>query len=359
MMSRWIGSTATDMTDVPQAKPLLRALAGEGMTPPPCWFMRQAGRYLPEYRALREKAGGFLEMVFDPPVAAEITLQPIRRFGLDAAILFADILVIPYALGQTVAFVEGEGPRLPPLDPREGLGGLSMAQLHARLAPIYETMARVRAGLPPACTAIGFAGAPWTVACYMVEGAGSRDFAGAKQMAFAHPEAFGALIDLIVDATAEYLVEQIRAGAEAVQLFDSWAGALPESAFAAWVTRPTRAIVKRVKSRAPGVPVIGFPRGAGLLYRDYVAAAGVDAVGLDPGVPVSAAGDLQGRMPVQGNLDPIWLLAGGQPMIAEAQRILAALAGGPFVFNLGHGILPATKPETVAALVDCVRGFKV
>lgn len=297
-------------------------------------------------------------MVFNPPVAAEITLQPIRRFAVDAAILFADILVIPHALGQDVAFVEGEGPRLNAVDPADVLRGLGTARLHDRLAPVYETMERVKAALPAGRTAIGFAGSPWTVACYMVEGGSSKDFARVKQMAFAQPEAFGSLIDLLVDATADYLLCQIDAGAEAVQLFDSWAGVLPESAFRDWVIGPTARIVERVKAAAPHVPVIGFPRGAGLLYGAYASSAGVDAVGLDSGVPLAAAADLQARIPVQGNLDPLWLVAGGKGMVQEAERILTGLGAGPLVFNLGHGIVPATDPDSVAALVDVIHGWR-
>ncbi len=342
-------------SDDASGKPMLRALSGQASERIPCWFMRQAGRYLPEYRELRYRTGTFLDTVFNPEVAAEITLQPVRRFSVDAAILFSDILVIPHALGQTVDFVEGEGPQLSALDVQRDLGLLDRSGLHARLSPIYETMARVVDGLPAGKTAIGFAGSPWTVACYMVEGGASKDFAKVKQAAFGNPTAFGGLMEILVDATAAYLLRQIEAGAEVVQLFDSWSGILPEAAFIRWVVEPTAAIVDRVRSQTPGVPIIGFPRAAGQLYDLYADAAGVDALGLDPGVPLSAARRLQAKLPVQGNLDPIWLLTGGPGMVEEAHRILDGLGSGPFVFNLGHGILPSTPPDNVALLTDLIH----
>ena len=319
--------------------------------------MRQAGRYLPEYRDLRYRTGTFLQTVFDPGVAAEITLQPVHRFSVDAAILFSDILVIPHALGQNLEFVEGEGPQLAPLDVQRDLGLLTLSDLQIRLSPIYETMARVSGELPAGKTMIGFAGSPWTVACYMVEGGASKDFAKVKQTAFGNPDAFGGLIEILIDATVAYLLRQIEAGAEVVQLFDSWAGILPEEAFARWVVEPTAAIANRVRAQAPHVPIIGFPRAAGQLYDRYAEAAHVDALGLDPGVPLSAARRLQSKLPVQGNLDPIWLLTGGPGMVEEAQRILDALGSGPFVFNLGHGILPPTPPENVALLTELIHAW--
>jgi uroporphyrinogen decarboxylase len=341
-------------------KPLLRALAGEALDPPPIWLMRQAGRYLPEYRELRASAGSFLDLCLTPDLATEVTLQPIRRFGFDAAILFADILLIPWALGQGLAFVEGEGPKLPALGDGAAVARLATHGLEAaiaRLSPVTETVGRVSSALPAETALIGFAGAPWTVACYMVEGGGSKEFSSVKRFAYADPAGFAGLIDLVTAATVEYLLAQIAAGAEAVQLFDSWAGVLPESGFERWVLGPSAAIVAELKRRAPGIPVIGFPRGAGVLYERYAAETGVDAVGLDTGIPVGwARAHLQHRLPVQGNLDPMALFAGGAAMAAETDRILDGLAGGPFIFNLGHGVTVGTPPEHVAALVDRVRG---
>ena len=341
-------------TDGGQTKRLIRALAGEvfaggAFEPPPWWLMRQAGRYLPEYRELRARAGGFVEFCLTPDLAAEATLQPVRRFGMDAAILFADILLIARALGQHLEFGE-DGPALDPLDPNDGIGRLSLAGLTI-LDPVYETVRRVRSSLPDGTALIGFAGAPWTVATYMVEGGASRDFRLTRSWAYRDPKGFAALIGLIAEATITYLSRQIEAGAEAVQLFDSWAGVLPESEFENWVIAPTRRIAGALKERFPFVPVIGFPRGAGLLYQRYAAESGVDAVALDTSVPPGFARDmLQPRLAVQGNLDPIALLAGGPVMERAVANIRAALGGGPFVFNLGHGILPQTPPEHVAAL---------
>jgi uroporphyrinogen decarboxylase len=341
-------------------KLLLRALAGEPLDPPPIWLMRQAGRYLPEYRELRSSVGSFLELCLTPHLATEVTLQPIRRFGFDAAILFADILLIPWALGQDLAFVEGEGPKLPPVADGAAAARLAPHGLEtaiAKLSPVAETVGRVRAALPAETALIGFAGAPWTVACYMVEGGGSKEFAGVRRFAYADPAGFAGLVDLVAAATVGYLLAQIDAGAEAVQLFDSWAGVLPESGFERWVLAPTAAVVAEIKRRAPGIPVIGFPRGAGVLYERYAAETGVDAVGLDTGIPVRwARAHLQQRLPVQGNLDPMALFAGGPALASETDRILGGLAGGPFIFNLGHGVTVGTPPEHVAALVERVRG---
>ncbi len=343
-------------------KPLLSALLGERQTTPPLWLMRQAGRYLPEYRRLRAKAENFMEFCHTPELAAEATLQPLRRFPLDAAILFSDILVVPHALGQPVWFEEGSGPRLAPISGRRDMSGLKATGLRERLAAVYETVRRVRANLAAEdrdeITLIGFAGAPWTVATYMVEGGSSRDFARTKAWAYADPDGFQALIELLVEATAEYLIGQVAAGAEAVQLFDSWAGVLPESQFKRWVTVPTRAIVARVKARYPSVPIIGFARGAGPMYQSYRVDGGVDVLGLDTSVPLDwAARVLQPLGPVQGNLDPHILVAGGAVLEAEVRRILEAFADRPFVFNLGHGILPETSPDNVAALVRLVHGW--
>jgi uroporphyrinogen decarboxylase len=332
-----------------ETKPLLRALAGQTLARPAWWLMRQAGRYLPEYRALRAQAPDFVSFCLTPGLAAEATLQPIRRFGMDAAILFADILLIARALGQGLEFGE-DGPALDRLDESGGIGRLSLAGI-AMLDPVYETVRLVRAGLPDGTALIGFAGAPWTVATYMVEGGASRDFRLTRSWACRDPEGFAALIDLIAEASIAYLSEQIAAGVEAVQLFDSWAGVLPEREFAEWVIAPTRRIATALKERFPAVKVIGFPRGAGLLHARYAAESGVDAVALDTTVPPALARDeLQPRLAVQGNLDPIALLVGGAAMEKAVAEIRAALGGGPFVFNLGHGILPQTPPEHVAAL---------
>jgi len=330
-------------------KPLLQALAGETLERPPWWLMRQAGRYLPEYRALRTKAPGFIEFCLNPELASEATLQPVRRFGMDAAILFADILLVPHALGQKVEFGE-DGPMLEPIAEGLGISGLRQGGI-AGLDPVYETVRRCRAGLPVETALIGFAGSPWTVATYMVEGGASRDFRRTKAWAYRDPLGFAALIELIVEATVDYLSGQIAAGADAVQLFDSWAGVLSETGFARWVIEPTRRITARLKERFPAVPVIGFPRGAGLFYQHYVAESGIAAIGIDtPVSPAFAREMLQGRVAVQGNLDPVVLLVGGTVMVEEVRAIRGALGGGPFIFNLGHGVLPQTPPENVAAL---------
>lgn len=338
-------------------KPLLRALGGETLAVPPVWLMRQAGRYLPEYRALRGQAKNFLTFCLTPELAAEATLQPIRRYGFDAAILFSDILVVPHALGQTVGFREGEGPALDPIADAAGIERLTPSTVALRTAPVMETVRRVRTELPAAVALIGFAGAPWTVATYMVEGGTSRDFTRAKRWAFGEPRGFAALVDKIVEATIVYLSAQIDAGAEVLQLFDSWAGVLPDPAFERWVIAPTRAIVAALKETHPDVPIIGFPRGAGLRYQSYARETGVDAVSLDPTVPLAwARQHLQAMLPVQGNLDPVLLLSGGEAMTTAAREIRAALSLGPFVFNLGHGILPETPPEHVSALLKILRG---
>jgi uroporphyrinogen decarboxylase len=333
-------------------KPLLRALAGETLERPPWWLMRQAGRYLPEYRALREKAGDFITLCLTPELAAEATLQPIRRFGMDAAILFSDILLVPRALGRRVSF-ENDGPRLEPLS---SSGDLRPADLDM-LAPVGAAVRRVRAGLPEATALIGFAGAPWTVATYMVEGGSSRDFHRVKTWAYREPRGFEELIEGICDATFGFLSLQIEAGVEAVQLFDSWAGVLSAAAFEHWVIEPTSRLVARLKDRFPQVPVIGFPRGAGLMYERYAAATGVDAVGIDTAVPLRFAREcLQPRIPLQGNLDPVLLRVGGEAMTSAFAELLEALGAGPYIFNLGHGVLPDTPPEHVAELARLLTG---
>jgi uroporphyrinogen decarboxylase len=339
-------------------KRLLATLAGRPVDRPPFWFMRQAGRYLPEYRALRAEAGSFLELCYDPARAAEATLQPVRRFGPDAAILFADILLLPEAMGQALRYAEGEGPILDPVRDRAALRALRPERIQARLAPVYETVARVAEALPEEVTLIGFAGAPWTVATYMVEGGGSVDHRHAKRWAFADPDGFGALIELLVGGTAEYLAAQARAGAEVLQLFDTWAGALPAAAFERWCVAPTRAIVERLRALGVKQPIIGFPRGAGVGYRRYAQAAGVDAVSCDASLPLDwMAEALQPTVTVQGNLDPQFLVVGGAPMLAAADAIRERLGGGRFVFNLGHGIVPETPPEHVAALAAHIRSW--
>ena len=335
-------------------KPILRALGGEAVSPAPIWLMRQAGRYLPEYRALRQSAPDFLTTCYTPDLATEITLQPIRRFGLDAAILFSDILVIPDALGQPVRFATGEGPVLEPIGPGD-LASLQPGRLADHLAPVFETVGRVKAELDPMTTLIGFAGAPWTLAAYMAEGGGSKDFAAARCWAAGDPESFHRLIDLLTDAVIDLLRHQIDAGADCVQLFDSWAGILSASAFETWCTRPTAAIVGALAQSHPGVPVIGFPRGAGYLYGTYVEKTGCAGLQMDHGVPLDEAARLQRDVTIQGNLDPVLLLAGGAAMTAQIRAIRAALAGGPHIFNLGHGVMPPTPPEHVAELVEIVR----
>lgn len=342
------------MTSRPSQPALLRVLAGETLDPPPVWLMRQAGRYLPEYRALRARSGSFLEFCYDPAAAAEATLQPIRRFGLDAAILFSDILVVADGLGAHVEFREGEGPVLEPVT-AGALTALKLARMRRHLEPVYDTVRRVRAALEPQRALIGFAGAPWTVACYMAEGGGSRDFAAAKAWMWRDPVRFGALIDLLVEATIEHLSAQIEAGADCVQLFDSWAGILPEDELRRWVIGPTARIASAVKSRNPGARIIGFPRGAGTMLDDYAREAGIDAVGLDYTLPLQAGRHIQSRLPVQGNLDPVLLLVGGPAMEVAIRGIRKTLSRKAHIFNLGHGVLPSTPPEHVAALVAAVR----
>ncbi len=344
-----------------QAKSLIRALHGEVHAQPTFWFMRQAGRYLPEYRQTRAKAKNFVELCLTPELAIEITLQPIRRFAMDAAILFADILLIPHALGQDLAFKEGEGPVLTPIASEADIDRLAAGaeQALARLAPVFATVRGVAAALPLDTALIGFAGAPWTVATYMIEGGSSRDFVAARRMANAEPKRFQRLIDLLVDVTTDYLDQQIKAGAEAVQLFDSWAGVLTDVEFARWCVAPVREIVQRLGTRHPAVPVIGFPKGAGIHYREYATLTGIEAVGLDPTVPLDwAASVLQKDATLQGNLDPIFLVIGGTAMEQAARRILESLGRGPFVFNLGHGIRPETPVAHVERLCELIRHWR-
>ena len=336
---------------------LLRTLAGENAAERPIWMMRQAGRYLPEYRELRLKKGGFLPLVYDSAAAAEITLQPIKRFGFDGAILFSDILIVPYAMGQNLEFLVGEGPRLSPRLVDVALGALEAVP--ERLSPIYETVRRVRAELDATRTMLGFAGSPWTVATYMVAGEGSRDQHETRAYAYRDPAAFQAIIDAIVYVTVEYLVGQIEAGAEAVQLFDSWAGSLAPSEFSRWVITPNAAIVSQLRARCPGVPIIGFPKGSGEKLVAYARETGVDALGLDETIdPVWAAKNLPEGLPVQGNLDPLLLLAGGEALDAEVTHILDTFAGRPHVFNLGHGIGQTTPLAHVERVLELVRDWR-
>ena len=336
---------------------LLDTLRGKSGPRRPIWLMRQAGRYLPEYRALRAEKGGFLELVHDSEAAAEITLQPVRRFGFDGAILFSDILVIPHSLGQDLAFLEGEGPHLSPRLVEAALGSLEAAP--ERLEPIYRTVRLVREQLGTETTLLGFAGSPWTVATYMIAGQGSRDQQVARIMAYRDPAALQAIVDAIVTASVEYLSGQVEAGAEAVQLFDSWAGSLAPAEFERWVIAPNAAIVTALNARHPGVPVIGFPKGAGEKLPAYARETGVDAIGIDETIdPLWAARELPGGMPVQGNLDPLLLLAGGSELDTAARRILDAFAGRPHVFNLGHGIDKETPIAHVERLLETVRGWQ-
>jgi uroporphyrinogen decarboxylase len=338
-------------------KPLVRVLTGEQLRIPPLWLMRQAGRYLPEYRTVREKTDTFLKLCFNPVLAAEVTLQPIRRFGFDAAILFSDILVIPHALGQRVSFEGGEGPRLDALDSPLALNRLQREVDHVVLAPVYETIARVRSELPAAVALLGFCGAPWTVATYMIAGCGSADQLPARLFAYQHADAFAKLIELLVESSASYLIRQFEAGVDAVQIFDTWAGVLPAAEFRKWCIEPAARIVALVRKKIPGAKIIGFPRGAGTRLSRYIAGVPVDAVGLDWMIePAFAREQIQKRRPIQGNLDPLALLAGGEALDRAVDGILEAFAGGPFIFNLGHGVLPETPVAHVERLVGRVRG---
>lgn len=335
---------------------LLNTLLGDNAERRPIWLMRQAGRYLPEYRELRAKKGGFLALVYDTDAAAEITLQPVRRFGFDGAILFSDILIVPYAMGQDLQFLASEGPKLSPRLIDHTLE--SLAPVPERLAPIYETVAKVRGALGSDKTMLGFAGSPWTVATYMVAGEGSRDQHETRAMAYRDPAAFQAIVDGIVAVTVEYLCGQIEAGAEAVQLFDSWAGTLAPAQFEKWVIAPNARLVEQVRARHPETPIIGFPKGAGEKLPAYARETGVDAVGIDETIdPLWAARELPGDMPVQGNLDPLLLLSGGQELQRQALAVLDAFAGRPHVFNLGHGIGQHTPIAHVEQLLSIVRAW--
>lgn len=348
------------MSITPITKPFLRALAGERRRLPPIWLMRQAGRYLPEYRAIREKAESFLDLCFNPAMASEVTLQPIRRFGFDAAILFSDILVVPHALGQKVTFETGEGPRLDALSDPAAMQKLRREIHHGILTPVYETIALVKQKLPPEVALLGFCGAPWTVATYMIAGRGTADQHPARLFAYRHPKAFGALIDLLVDASASYLIRQFEAGVDAVQIFDSWAGVLSTDQFHNWCIEPCARIVEAVRNAIPRAKIIGFPRGAGTGLERYLAQVPVDAIGLDWTIDLGFARErVQKRAPIQGNLDPLVLLVGGDTLDRSVDAILEAFGRGPFVFNLGHGVLPETPVAHVERLVARVRGASV
>jgi uroporphyrinogen decarboxylase len=348
----------------PARKLLLRALAGERTERPPVWLMRQAGRYLPEYHKVRDAAGGMVGLCTTPEHAVEVTLQPLRRFPLDAAIVFADLPQVAAALGQTLDYRAGEGPVLtPPVRSTADIAEfLSASRLHEELAPVYETVRRLTRALPADVALIGYAGAPWTIATYMVEGRGgaASEHSVVKQWALGDPDGFQPLIDLLTTAVIQFLSRQIEAGAEAVQLFDTWAGVLPDALFDRWCVKPVAAVVRALKERYPQVPVIAFPRGAGLSYDGFAEATGADCIGLDSTVPLAwAAQKLQrglGRC-VQGNLDPHLLIAGGPALHAGTERILRGLGGGPFVFNLGHGIAKTTPIAHVSAVVEQVRGW--
>lgn len=337
---------------------LLRVLQGEALWPPPLWLMRQAGRYLPEYREVRAQAGSFLNLCYTPDLAAEVTLQPIRRFGFDAAILFSDILVVPHALGQDVTFKEGEGPVLAPIRDMTGLKTLKVSGVQEFLTPVREAAQRVVQGLPKDVPLIGFAGAPWTVASYMVEGGGSRDFANAKAWAYRDPDGFQALLDVVIEATIVHLLGQIDAGARVVKLFDSWGGAWHGEHVVRWVEEPIRQVVQAIREARPHVPVIVFPRGVAWSYADFAGRVGAQGLAVDTVVPQDwIAQETPHDVALQGNLDPIAILAGGEAMRTAVERILEAWRGRPFIFNLGHGILPQTPPEHVAELMSLVRSW--
>lgn len=344
------------VTDPQCIKPLLSVLQGQPTSPPPIWLMRQAGRYLPEYRELRAKAGSFLDLCYAPAMAAEVTLQPMRRFAFDAAILFSDILVVPHALGQKLEFREGEGPVLDPISERAGFTKLNREGFLERLSPIFETVDRVKSGLEDNQILIGFSGAPWTVATYMIAGKGTPDQAPARAFAYGDPEGFAELIDLLVDVSVDYLSAQVSAGAQVLQIFDSWAAVLSDDAFETWSIKPIGEMVRRLKALHPEIPIIGFPRGAGPGYVRFAEETGVDAVGCDTMLPLRwIRENLQPKVAVQGNLDPLLLVAGGEAMRTRVRKILSELGDGRHIFNLGHGIVPSTPPEHVGELVRLVR----
>jgi uroporphyrinogen decarboxylase len=329
-------------------------LKGESVFPPPVWMMRQAGRYLPEYREVRRNAGSFLDLCYNPDLAVEVTLQPIRRFGFDASILFSDILVVPHALGRDLRFEEGKGPLMTPVSVGD-IEALDGKRFHVNLEPVYETVRRLRKELPTETTLIGFCGAPWTVATYMIAGHGTPDQAPARLFAFRHPESLEKLLDLLANFSAAYLIRQIEAGADVVQIFDSWSGVLDEASFEACCVRPVATIVRQVRAVYPDVPIIGFPKGAGSRYDTYREKTGVTGLGLDWAVPLTQAARLQSQGAVQGNLDPLRLVAGGKALEEGVESVLDALGAGPLIFNLGHGITPEAPIEHVEAMLRQVR----
>ncbi|MBB3964436.1 uroporphyrinogen decarboxylase [Rhizobium metallidurans] len=337
---------------------IMRVLDGETLSPPPIWLMRQAGRYLPEYREVRAKAGSFLDLCYTPDHAVEVTLQPIRRYGFDAAILFSDILVIPDAMKRNVRFTEGHGPEMDPIDV-DGIAGLDGSRVLQHLEPVLETVRRLRSDLPAETTLLGFCGAPWTVATYMIAGHGTPDQAPARLFAYRHPKAFEKLLMLLADVSADYLVAQIDAGADAVQIFDSWAGVLGEREFEAFAVKPVARMIASIKTRRPNAKIIAFAKGAGYLLRTYRQKTKADAIGLDWSVPLDFAAELQKDGPVQGNLDPMRMVAGGTALEDGIDDILQRLGNGPLIFNLGHGITPQADPENVRLLVERVRGGRV
>jgi uroporphyrinogen decarboxylase len=343
---------------VSERSKLMRVLAGEPLSPPPLWIMRQAGRYLPEYKETRKQAGSFLDLCFTPELAGEVTLQPIRRFDFDAAILFSDILVVPHALGQKVTFEEGQGPILEPMG--DDVGRLDVTAIGERLAPVYETVRLVRRALAPEKPLVGFCGAPWTVATYMIAGRGGDEQLPARRLALEQPDKFQQLIDVLIEASARYLIGQIRAGADIVKIFDSWAGVLDEEGFQRWCIRPIKAIVEKVRAASPAVPIIAFPRGAGARLKTFAAATGVDAVAIDWMTPMRLARELiPGSTALQGNLDPLRLVAGGKALDDGIDDVLAAMRGRAHIFNLGHGITPDTPIRHVEQLVARVRSGRI
>ncbi|MEW7008953.1 uroporphyrinogen decarboxylase [Lentilitoribacter sp. EG35] len=340
-----------------EKRKLLRVLDGETIFPPPTWLMRQAGRYLPEYRATRKTAKDFLSLCYNPELAVEVTMQPIRRFGFDAAIMFSDILVIPDALNRNVHFVTGEGPKMDPINPA-GIDALKTDNFLNHLTPVLETLKRLRIELPNETTLLGFCGAPWTVATYMIAGHGTPDQAPARLFAYEHEQAFNKLLDILADMSAQYLIAQIDAGADAVQIFDSWAGVLGEKEFEKYAVRPVKRIIDQVRAARPDAKIIAFAKGAGILLQNYRSQVGSDAIGLDWTVPVTFAKELQKQGAVQGNLDPMLMVAGGEALDKGVDRIMAELSDGPLIFNLGHGITPQADPENVTRLLKRIRGYQ-
>ncbi len=351
--------TVTNVDASQTAYRFLEPFRGQSLSPPPIWLMRQAGRYLPEYRETRARAGDFLTLCYTPELATEVTLQPIRRYGFDAAILFSDILVVPHALGQHLEFVEGEGPKLDPIRDVASLGRLDASGTGDKFGRVYEAVQRIRQDLPKETALIGFCGAPWTVATYMVEGSGSSDQAQARLWAYRDPEGFGKLIEILTETSIAYLDGQVKAGANSLQIFDTWAGSLADDEFDRWVIEPTKRIRHALKERHPDIPVIGFPRGAGAQGNWYVSETGVDGLGCDTGFPpyLMREAFADENVVVQGNLDPLLLVVGGDHLDERVDELLELMHGRRYIFNLGHGIVPQTPPENVSRLVDRVRSM--